>query len=141
MGGSAMDWKLEVVVVPVADIDRSLTFYRDAVGFHLDVDHRDGTFRVVQLTPPGSSCSIALMPGPGAPGSVKGLQLVVADIDEARSELVGRGLDPGAVFHFVHGVQTSGHEPQRTDYGSFLSFADPDGNAWLIQEVPSRRGA
>jgi predicted enzyme related to lactoylglutathione lyase len=84
-----MDWKLEVVVVPVSDVDRALAFYRDVVGLRLDVDHRDGAFRVVQLTPPGSSCSIALMPGPGAPRSVKGLQVVVADIDAARAEPAG----------------------------------------------------
>lgn len=135
-----MEWKLEVVVVPVSDVDRAKRFYAEQVGFHLDVDHRAGDdFRVVQLTPAGSACSVTLMSGTeAAPGSIKGLQLVVTDIDAARAELVGRGVPVTPVFHFEDGRQVTGHDPQRADYGSFLSFSDPDGNVWLVQEVASR---
>lgn len=132
-----MDWKLELVVVPVSDVDRAKAFYLDQTGFRLDVDHSAGEdFRVVQLTPPGSACSIALMRKPDAAGSVSGLHLVVPDIDAARAELVDRGAKPSEVFHFAAGgVQTAGPDPERRDYGSFLSLRDPDGNEWLVQEV------
>jgi hypothetical protein len=102
------------------------------------VDHRAGdTFRVVQLTPPGSACSISIGTGisSAAPGSVKGLYLVVSDIEAARAELVQRETDVSEIFHFGPGGQTPGIDPQRADYGSFLSFSDPDGNYWLVQEV------
>jgi predicted enzyme related to lactoylglutathione lyase len=134
-----VDWKLELVLVPVSDVDRAKTFYEENAGFKLDVDHRAGDFRVVQLTPPGSACSIVLMPGPSEPGSTQGLHLIVRDIDAARSELLQRGVECGDVFHFEAGRQTPGPDPQRADYGSFLSFSDPDGNGWLVQEV--HRGA
>ncbi len=131
-----MDWKLEVVVVPVSDVDRAKAFYTDQAGFNLDVDHRAGDdFRVVQLTPPGSSCSITIMRNTNAAGSVQGLHLVVSDIDAARGELAGRGTDVGEIFHFESGSQVPGPDPQRSDYGSFFSFGDPDGNSWLVQEV------
>ena len=130
-----MDWKLELVLVPVSDVERAKTFYIEKAGFNLDVDHRAGDFRVVQLTPPGSACSIVLMPGPSKPGSAQGLHLIVRDINEARSELIERATDVSEVFHFESGTQVSGPDPQRSDYGSFLSFADPDGNGWLVQEV------
>ncbi len=132
-----MDWKLELIVVRVADVDRAKTFYTEQAGFNLDVDHRAGDFRVVQLTPPGSACSITLMAGSteAAPGSVQGLHLVVADINAARAELVERGADVGEIFHFEAGGQASGPDPQRSNYNSFLSFSDPDGNGWLVQEV------
>lgn len=133
-----MDWKLEVIVIPVADVDRSLAFYRDQVGFTLDVDHRADNFRVVQLTPPGSGCSITLMANPGSAGTLQGLHLVLSDIEAAQALLAGNGVETSEVFHFENGTQQPGPDPQRTDYGSFLSFADPDGNGWLIQEVPSR---
>jgi catechol 2,3-dioxygenase-like lactoylglutathione lyase family enzyme len=134
-----MDWKLETIVIPVADVDRAKAFYADAVGFHLDVDHRAGEdFRVVQLTPPGSGCSISLMKNEQAAGSLQGLQLVVRDIDEARRQLADGGAAASDVFHFEDGVQTDGPGPSRADYETFLSFSDPDGNGWLIQEVPSR---
>lgn len=133
-----MDWKLELVLVPVSDVDRAKAFYTENAGFDLLVDHSAGEdFRVVQLTPPGSACAIALMAG-AAPGSVQGLHLVVSDIDTARAELVGRGVDASEIFHFEEGAQTPGHEPERRDYGSFLSFSDPDGNGWLVQEVGRR---
>ena len=131
-----MDWKLELVMIPVADVDRAKTFYIEQAGFHLDVDHRAGEdFRVVQLTPPGSACSISLMRNTEAAGSVQGLHLVVSDIDAARVELVERGMDAGEIFHFESGGQMPGPDPQRRDHGSFLSFSDPDGNSWMVQEV------
>jgi catechol 2,3-dioxygenase-like lactoylglutathione lyase family enzyme len=133
-----MDWKLEVVILPVADVDRAKAFYSEKVGFNVDVDHRAGdAFRVVQLTPPGSACSISLGKGitEAAPGSVQGLHLVVADIDAAHAELVERGVEASEIFHFEAGGKVPGPDPQRQDYGSFLSFSDPDGNSWVVQEV------
>lgn len=133
-----MDWRLEQIVVPVADVDRAKAFY-ERVGFHVDVDHSAGDdFRVVQLSPPGSACSIALMKNEAAAGSLQGLHLVVRDIAAALSQLREAGVASSDLFHFVEGVQTNGPGPQRTDYETFLSFSDPDGNGWLIQEVPSR---
>ncbi len=134
-----MDWKLETLVVPVADVDRAKAFYADAVGFHVDVDHRAGEdFRVVQLTPQGSGCSISLMKNADAAGSLQGLHLVVPDIDEAQRVLEAGAVTASGVFHFEEGAQVDGPDPGRADYGSFLSFSDPDGNGWLVQEVPSR---
>jgi predicted enzyme related to lactoylglutathione lyase len=133
-----MDWKIEQIVVPVTDFDRTKEFYAEQVGFNLDVDHRAGDFRVVQLTPPGSGCSIALMKNEEAAGTLQGLHLVVRDLDAAHSRLRAAGVDCSDVFHFDAGQQTDGPDPQRGDYGSFLSFSDPDGNGWLVQEVPSR---
>lgn len=131
-----MDWKLELVVVPVADVDRAKSFYLEQVGFDLLIDHRAGEdFRVVQLTPKGSACSIALMRNEAAAGSLIGLHLVVSDIDAAAAELEGRGVTTSSVYHFAEGAQTPGHDPGRADYGSFLDFSDPDGNSWLVQEV------
>ena len=130
-----MDWKLELVVVPVSDQDRAKAFYLDQAGFDLVVDHRAGDFRVIQLTPPGSSCSVALMRNPDAAGSVQGLHLVVTDIDAARAFLVGRGVDAGKVFHFDEGREVPGPDPERRDYNSFFAFSDPDGSGWLVQEV------
>ncbi|HWS47408.1 MAG TPA: VOC family protein [Acidimicrobiia bacterium] len=128
--------KLELVTVPVTDVDRAKAFYADQAGFTVDVDFRAGDeFRVVQLTPPGSACSIALMRNNNAAGSLQGLHLIVSDIDAARAELSGRGADVSDLFHFESGVQLPGPDPQRSDYGTFCSFADPDGNGWLIQEV------
>jgi len=136
-----VDWKLELVPIPVSDVDRARAFYVEKVGFHLDVDYRTGEdFRVVQMTPPGSACSIAVGKGitDAIPGSVRGLHLVVSDIEAARAELVGRGADAGEIFHFESGQRRPGPDPRRADYGSFLSFSDPDGNGWVVQEV--RRG-
>jgi catechol 2,3-dioxygenase-like lactoylglutathione lyase family enzyme len=131
-----VDWKLELIVVPVSDVDRAKAFYLDKAGFILDVDHVAGDFRVVQMTPSGSACSIALMRNTdGAAGSLHGLQLVVPDIEVARAELVGRGMDASEVFHFESGQQVPGLDPQRATYNSFLSFSDPDGNGWMVQEV------
>lgn len=131
-----MDWKLELIVVPVADIDRAKAFYLDNMGFKLDVDHRAGEdFRVVQLTPPGSACSIALMRSIATPGSLQGLHLVVEDVDAARAELLERGVEISEPFHFGERGQTPGPDPQRQSYNTFCSLSDPDGNGWLVQEV------
>ena len=130
-----MDYTLELMVVPVTDVDRAKAFYTEQVGFNADLDERFGeSFRVVQLTPPGSACSIALMRNEEAPGSIKGLQLVVPDIETAREELAGRGVDVSEVFHFEEGQQRPGPDPARADYNSFLSFSDPDGTGWMVQE-------
>ncbi len=134
-----MDWKLELVVVPVSDIDSAKEFYLEKAGFDLLVDHRAGEhFRVVQLTPHGSACSIALMAPEKGAGSMQGLHLVVGDIEAARAELVERGVTPGGLFHMEGGEQVEGADPGHGDYNSFFSFEDPDGNGWLVQEV--RRG-
>ncbi len=131
-----MNWKLELIVVPVSDVDRSKTFYLEQVGFDLHVDHSAGDdFRVVQLTPPGSACSIAIMRNTETAGSAQGLHLVVPDLDAARAELVERGVDTSDLFHFGPSGQTPGPDPERRDYNSFLSFSDPDGNGWMVQEV------
>jgi predicted enzyme related to lactoylglutathione lyase len=137
-----VDWKLALVVVPVSDVDRAKAFYSEQAGFTVDVDHRAGEdFRVVQLSPPGSACSIALMRNTEAPGSLQGLHLVVSDLDAARAELVDRGVDVSEMFHFGEGGQLPGPHPERSDYGSFLSFADPDGNGWLVQEAGRGSGS
>jgi predicted enzyme related to lactoylglutathione lyase len=122
-----MDWKLELVAIPVSDVDRAKAFYTERAGFIADHDHRvSDEIRFVQLTPPGSACSIALGTGitDAPPGSVRGMQLVVPDIHAARAELVERG------------VQVS--DVQEFPWGSFLFFSDPDGNAWAVQEIPAR---
>lgn len=120
-----MDWKLELVPVPVADVDRAKAFYTEKVGFNLDHDHRFGeTFRVVQLTPPGSACSIVIGQGivDTPPGSVQGLHLVVSDIHAARAELLERGVEVGEVQDYGGGV-------------TFVFFKDPDGNSWAVQHI------
>ena len=136
-----MDYKLELVVVPVSDVDRAVAFYAEKLGFNLDGDHRAGdTFRVVQLTPPGSQCSIAVGIGisPVAPGTYQGLHLVVEDIEKAIAEFSERGVEVGEPFHFGESGQTTGLEPNRADYGTFAQLQDPDGNGWLLQEVRQR---
>jgi catechol 2,3-dioxygenase-like lactoylglutathione lyase family enzyme len=131
-----MDWKLELIVVPASDVDRAKAFYLEQAGFELLVDHRAGEdFRVVQMTPPGSACAIAVMNQPERAGSLLGLHLIVPDIDAARGELAERGVETSEVFHFGEGGQQPGHDPERRDYNSFISFSDPDGNGWLVQEV------
>ncbi len=132
-----MDWKLEVVVMPVSDVDRAKAFYADGVGFVVDVDQQFGEdFRVVQLTPRGSGCSITIGKGlsTAAPGSVQGMQLVVADIEAARAELVGRGVDVTPVRHMQDGEWLDG---KGGPWNSFFFFSDPDGNAWAVQEKPA----
>jgi catechol 2,3-dioxygenase-like lactoylglutathione lyase family enzyme len=136
-GDLTVDWTLELIIVPVSDIDRAKSFYVDRAGFVEIVDIVVGEdMRVVQLTPPGSGCAIALMSTtPMAPGSIYGLHVVVPDIEAARAELVGRGVDVSDYFHFGPGGQEPGLAPDRSNYNSFASFADPDGNTWLVQEV------
>jgi catechol 2,3-dioxygenase-like lactoylglutathione lyase family enzyme len=131
-----VDLKLEVVVLPVADVDRSKAFYEQA-GFAMDVDTQPNEkFRIVQLTPPGSACSVIVGKGltTAAPGSAQGLTLVVSDIEAARAYFVGRGIEVSDFFHFGPGGQEPGLDPERQDYGSFVSFTDPDDNSWLVQE-------
>lgn len=133
-----MEWKLELIVLPVSDIDRAKAFYTDKLDFKLDVDHRAGDFRVVQLTPRGSSCSISMVSRNASPAGsdpVKGMHLVVTDIEAAHAELTERGADISEVFHFDGGQQVPGPDPAHADYGSFFSFSDPDGNGWMVQEV------
>ena len=133
-----MDFKLELVLLPVSDVDRTKAFYTEKVGFNLDVDHQvSDEFRVVQMTPPGSACSITIGKGitDAVPGSVRGLHLVVFDIEAARAELVGRGVEVSAIRHFEAGKWAPGPHPEHSDYNSFADFSDPDGNSWVLQEV------
>ena len=126
-----MDWTLEVVVLPVSDIDRAVAFYRDQVGFHLDHDTRNEHMHVVQLTPPGSACSIVIGDLPSqnqmAPGSMRSLQLVVSDAAAAREELMARGVEVSEISVF-----------DERDGGTFFGFGDPDGNTWAVQEIRAR---
>jgi len=143
-----MDMKLEVVVVPVSDVDRAKHFYK-ALGWREDADVVTGEdFRVVQLTPPGSACSVIFGTGvtSAGPGSVEGLHLVVSDVVAARAELADRGVEVSEVFHdegglFHHAGDTArvgGPDPDRRTYASYASFSDPDGNGWVLQEVTTR---
>ncbi|MFE1925932.1 VOC family protein [Streptomyces asoensis] len=143
-----MDLKLEVVVVPVTDVDRAKGFYT-ALGWRLDADVATGEdFRVVQMTPPGSPASVIFGTSVSSqtPGSAQGLHLIVDDIGAAHDELKKRGADPGDVFHDAGGVfhhagtdaRVPGPDPHRSSYGSFLSFTDPDGNGWVLQEITNR---
>lgn len=143
-----MDTKLEIVVLPVADVDRAKSFYK-TLGWREDADLATSEdFRVVQLTPPGSSCSVIFGTGltDASPGSAQGLHLIVSEIDAARAELVERGVELSEVFHDAGGVfhhtgtneRMTGPAPDRASYGSFVSFSDPDGNGWLLQEVTTR---
>ena len=141
-----MDLKLELVLIPVSDVDRAKTFYVEKVGFNLDVDHRASeAFRIVQMTPPGSACSIAIGTGitdPDAAGSVRGTHLVVSDIEATRAELRDRGVDVSESRHLESGRWVPGPDPERSDYNSFADFSDPDGNTWVLQERGwSERGA
>jgi catechol 2,3-dioxygenase-like lactoylglutathione lyase family enzyme len=137
---SDMDYKLELVLIPVSDVDRARAFYTEKLGFSLDVDHQPSDeFRVVQMTPPGSACSITIGVGitDAAAGSYRGTHLVVYDIDAAREELVARGVAVSDVRHFDReaGEWRPGSDPEHGDYASFADFADPDGNTWVLQEV------
>jgi catechol 2,3-dioxygenase-like lactoylglutathione lyase family enzyme len=143
-----VDLKLEVVVVPVSEVDKAKDFYT-GLGWRLDADFATSeSFRVVQVTPPGSPCSVIFGTGlsSAAPGSVQGLHLVVSDIEAARAELLERGADVSEPFHDVGGVfhhagtegRVSGPDPERRSYSSFASFSDPDGNEWVLQEITTR---
>jgi len=132
-----MDYRLELVLLPVADVDGAKAFYTERAGFTLDVDHQPSDeFRVVQMTPPGSACSITIGVGitDAAPGSYRGTHLVVADIEVARAELVDRGVDVSEIRHMGPEGWQPGPDPERRDYASFADFADPDGNTWVLQE-------
>jgi len=137
--------KLEVVVIPVTDVDRALRFYQ-GLGWRLDADYEAGpTFRIVQLTPPGSDCSIHFGRGvtPSAPGSAHDTYLVVSDIERARADLISKGAEVSEVFHnsYDSGTQERvyGPAPGRTSYGTFATFSDPDGNRWILQEITERQ--
>ncbi|MEU8818990.1 VOC family protein [Actinoplanes sp. NPDC048796] len=143
-----VDYQLELIVLPVTDVDRSKAFFK-RIGFREDLDYIDGEdFRVVHFTPPGSPCSIAVGIGIGtaAPGTVENIHLTVRDIEEARAELLGRGVEVSEIFHDEDGVfhhagtdkRVPGLYPGRASYGSFASFSDPDGNGFLLQEVTER---
>jgi catechol 2,3-dioxygenase-like lactoylglutathione lyase family enzyme len=143
-----MDMKLEVVVLPVSDVDRAKAFYL-SLGWRLDADFAAGDdFRVIQITPTGSACSIIFGAGltSATPGSVEGLNLVVTDIEGARSELISHGVSVGEVFHDAGGVfrhagtagRVPGPAPDNASYGSFAGFSDPDGNGWFLQEITTR---
>ena len=136
-----MDLTLQLVLIPVTDVDRAKDFYVETVGFTLDVDHQAGDdFRVVQMTPPGSACSISVGKGitDATPGSVRGTHLVVSDIEAARAELVERGVEVSEVRHMTSSGWAPGPDPEHRDYNSFAGFSDPDGNTWVLQEA--RRG-
>lgn len=153
-----MDFKLELIILPVSDVDRAKAFY-EAAGFRLDLDKpANEDWRAVHFTPPGSEGSIMFGKGltSAAPGSAQGLYLIVSDIEEARAELVGRGIEVSEVFHDAGGVLYHGHEggdvthngpgqerlagphPERATYASYATFSDPDGNGWVLQEITQR---
>ena len=149
-----VDMKLEVIVIPVSDVDRAKRFY-GGLGWRLDADYAsdDGYFRVIQFTPPGSGCSVIFGKNvtAAAPGTAQGLYLIVSDVEAARQELLGRGVEISEVFHDAAGaytgsdepylfgrVRVSGPDPEHRSYRSFASFRDPDGNGWLCQEITTR---
>jgi len=132
------DLKLELVLLPVSDVDRAKAFYTEKLGFLLDVDHQPNeAFRVVQVTPPGSACSVTFGIGitEAQPGTYRGTHLVVEDIEVVRDELVGRGVEVSAVRHMTPEGWKDGVDPNHAKYNSFADFADPDGNTWVLQEV------
>ena len=134
-----MDWKLEVVIAPVSDVERAREFYAGKLGFPVDSEHRtpDGSFHVVQVTPPGSACSIIFGKGIGGGpvGTLQGATIVVDDIEAAHQHLEEQGVENSGIQHFVDGVMTPGPDPQGADYNSFVFFDDPDGNTWSVQHV------
>jgi len=139
---TALNFSVEVITIPVSDVDRAVRFYKDQLGFHLDVDYSPSCgFRVVQLTPPGSACSIQIGKGltDARAGSLSGVYLVVSDLDATRSELLERGVAVSSIRHKTPigawgGGFRPGLDPARGDYASFASFSDPDGNSWVLQE-------
>ena len=141
--------QLEVVVIPVADVDRARAFYADTLGWRLDADFTNGAFRIVQLTPPGSDCSIQFgsQLSHAAPGSAEGLYLIVSDLEAVRGELIAKGVEVSEVFHESElgarfeagpGERLSGPDPDGGTYASFAAFSDPDGNGWLFQQITTR---
>ena len=137
-----MDWKLEVVTIPVSDLDRSKAFYSERLGFNVDIDHEvSDELRFLQLTPPGSGCSIHLAPGSpdGAAGSMRDVFLVVSDVRAARDQLVERGVEASEVQVFDAGSYRSAREKEDLDNVGCVFFSDPDGNAWIVQQIPPRK--
>ncbi len=143
-----VDMRLEIVIIPVSDVDRAKRFYGD-LGWRLDIDHAAGDdYRVIQFTPPGSECSVIFGKNvtAAAPGSMQGLHLIVSDIEAAREDLLRRGVEISEPFHDIGGVfhhadgrgVAAGPNPQRKSYASYASFSDPDGNSWVFQEVTTR---
>jgi catechol 2,3-dioxygenase-like lactoylglutathione lyase family enzyme len=142
-----VDYKFEVAVIPVSDVDKAMAFYQ-GLGWRLDANIGHGDFRVVQVTPPGSPCSVIFGAGitPATPGSAHGMQLTVTDIDAARADLASHGAEVSEVFHNAAGAwhadspqgRVAGPAPDHQSYGSFVSFADPDGNTWFVQEITTR---
>jgi len=143
-----IDMKLEVIVLPVSDVNRAATFYRE-LGWRVDADiATDQGGRILQFTPPGSPCSILIGTGltPSAPGTAQFIHLIVSDIEAARAELISKGVDASEVFHDAAGgynrfdpaVRASGPDPERRSYASFVTFSDPDGNGWILQEITNR---
>jgi catechol 2,3-dioxygenase-like lactoylglutathione lyase family enzyme len=141
VSAAAADMKLEVVVLPVSDVDRAKRFY-EGLGWRLDADFAGEDWRAVQVTPPGSPCSIHFGKGvtTAVPGSVQGLILVVDDIEAARAELIAKGVEVSEPFHFsgIRGPRLAGPDPERRSYASYASFSDPDGNSWVLQEIKAR---
>jgi catechol 2,3-dioxygenase-like lactoylglutathione lyase family enzyme len=130
-----VDWKLEVLVIPVNDVDQAKEFYTGSLGFGLDTDFAPNEhFRVVQVTPPGSACSIVFGKGLPTGAPLKGCQFVVADIAAAADHLTAAGIEHSGMVHFADGVQTPGLDPQDADFGTFVFFDDPDGNTWSVQQ-------
>jgi catechol 2,3-dioxygenase-like lactoylglutathione lyase family enzyme len=135
-----VDWKIEVLTLPVSDVDRAKQFYGETLGFPVDVDYApNDDFRVVQVTPPGSACSIVFGRGLPTGAALKGCQFVVADIRAAADHLTGRGVAHSGPVHFVDGVQTPGVDPRDQDFGTFVFFDDPDGNTWSVQQGKRNR--
>ena len=132
-----MDWKIELIPIPVTDVDRARAFYETQLGWHVDIDDAPAPgIRLVQLTPPGSGCSIVIGSGvaEGAPGSIRGIRIVVPDIETARAEIVGRGVKAGPIRHWEAGGWAEGRGGR---WNSFVEFEDPDGNGWELQEAPA----
>ena len=136
-----MDWKIEVVSIPVSDVDRAIDFYAGKVGFEVDIDHRiSDEVRLVQLTPPGSACSIHLVTNAWdmEPGSIDGVFLVVRDVRAARAHLAERGVEAGEIHIFDEGAYRPAREGEDLDYVGCIFFSDPDGNRWCVQQIPAR---
>jgi len=137
-----VDWKLEVVTIPVSDMDRAKAFYSEQIGFNVDIDQQvSEDVRFLQLTPPGSACSIHLQPGTEQlkPGSLEGLFLVVSDVKVAKEDLVKRGVDVGEVLVFDSGEYRPAREGEALDLVGVVFFNDPDGNRWMVQQIPPRK--
>jgi predicted enzyme related to lactoylglutathione lyase len=135
-----VDWKLEVVTIPVSDLERAKNFYAEQIGFNVDIDHKvNDEVRLIQMTAPGSACSIHLGAPDMEPGSIKSLFLVVSDVRAAHAELVDRGVDVSEVKVFENGAYRPSREGENLDLTGCVLFNDPDGNGWIVQQIPPRR--